>query len=193
MSLKYRRAREWLARRQQRPKRDYPVATLAHYGATRTVATKVVAGLILEEDGEVADLARWFAEEGDIRDDAAIFVELVDWLKVNEVQRVVIADGLMGCPHEEGIDYPEGGVCPRCPAWADEPLTYSRHCQVVTHEGVGLEVQIYAGVEGGWILEVVNARGTSIVWDDRFETDDEAFEAFRKTLDQQGLAAFADE
>jgi hypothetical protein len=22
-----------------------------------------------------------------------------------------------GCPHEEGIDYPEGEPCPQCPFW----------------------------------------------------------------------------
>src|SRR5712692_4405008 len=27
-------------------------------------------------------------------------------------------DGIIGCPHEEGIDYPEGKSCPQCPYWA---------------------------------------------------------------------------
>jgi hypothetical protein len=26
--------------------------------------------------------------------------------------------GLFGCPHEEGIDYPDGETCPQCPFWA---------------------------------------------------------------------------
>ncbi len=25
---------------------------------------------------------------------------------------------IIGCPHEEGIDYPDGEVCPQCPFWA---------------------------------------------------------------------------
>jgi hypothetical protein len=25
---------------------------------------------------------------------------------------------IIGCPHEEGIDYPEGKSCPQCPYWA---------------------------------------------------------------------------
>jgi hypothetical protein len=25
---------------------------------------------------------------------------------------------MLGCPHEEGIDYPEGEACPACPFWA---------------------------------------------------------------------------
>ena len=24
----------------------------------------------------------------------------------------------LGCPHEEGVDYPEGQICPQCPFWA---------------------------------------------------------------------------
>lgn len=31
---------------------------------------------------------------------------------------VVVADRIIGCPHEEGIDYPEGQTCPDCPFWA---------------------------------------------------------------------------
>jgi hypothetical protein len=34
------------------------------------------------------------------------------------VKTVVIADAIMGCPHEEGIDYPDGDSCPKCPYWA---------------------------------------------------------------------------
>jgi len=26
--------------------------------------------------------------------------------------------GIIGCPHEEGTDYPEGKSCPQCPFWA---------------------------------------------------------------------------
>ncbi len=216
MSLKIRRAREWLAKRQRQPKRDYPAATMVYYGPTKAVATKLVSAIIYGEDEAPGELETWFADEGDIRDDAGLIEEVVSWMKSCEVQRVVTIDGLMGCPHEEGIDYPEGENCPRCPDWADpdrvtgeltdeipndegmhDPddvtLIYSPHCQVVTHEGVDLDVQIYTGAEPGWLLEVVNERGTSIVWDDLFETDDEAFAAFKRTLDEEGLAAFADQ
>ena len=29
-----------------------------------------------------------------------------------------MTDRIIGCPHEEGIDY-EGSVCPRCEFWAN--------------------------------------------------------------------------
>jgi hypothetical protein len=28
------------------------------------------------------------------------------------------AKEMPGCPHEEGVDYPEGEACPDCPFWA---------------------------------------------------------------------------
>jgi hypothetical protein len=33
------------------------------------------------------------------------------------VKSVVMTDRIIGCPHEEGIDY-EGATCPACPFWA---------------------------------------------------------------------------
>jgi len=29
----------------------------------------------------------------------------------------VVTDGIIGCPHEEGIDFPVGEGCPYCPFW----------------------------------------------------------------------------
>jgi hypothetical protein len=28
-----------------------------------------------------------------------------------------MVDRIIGCPHEEGIDYPDGAECPECPFW----------------------------------------------------------------------------
>jgi hypothetical protein len=33
------------------------------------------------------------------------------------VKSVVMTDGIIGCPHEEGVDY-QGPTCPHCPFWA---------------------------------------------------------------------------
>ena len=40
------------------------------------------------------------------------------------------------------------------------------------------------------MLEVVNAAGTSIVWDDPFASDEDACAAFRKTVAEEGLQTF---
>jgi hypothetical protein len=63
-------------------------------------------------------LRRWFAESGDVRNDAAIFEEIAVFLRNHEVHSVAMVEEMMGCPHEEGIDYPEGETCPECPFWA---------------------------------------------------------------------------
>ena len=78
---------------------------------------------------------------------------------------------------------------------ADPVIRYSPLCQTVLHDGATLELQIYEGDPdpGRWLLEVVNENGTSIVWEDQFDTDVAAFEEFTRTLETEGLAAFADE
>jgi hypothetical protein len=40
------------------------------------------------------------------------------WRVIHGAKPVVMSDGIIGCPHEEGIDYPDGQVCPQCPYWA---------------------------------------------------------------------------
>jgi hypothetical protein len=35
----------------------------------------------------------------------------------HKVVSVAMADRIIGCPHEEAIDYPRGTVCPECPFW----------------------------------------------------------------------------
>jgi hypothetical protein len=44
-----------------------------------------------------------------------------------------------------------------------------------------------------WVLEVVNEEGMSIVWDDPFNSDQEADAAFRNTLASEGISAFLDD
>ena len=44
-----------------------------------------------------------------------------------------------------------------------------------------------------WSLEVVNAQGTSTVWDDLFPTDEAAFAEFQRTVSQEGMKAFLDQ
>jgi len=46
--------------------------------------------------------------------------------------------------------------------------------------------------EPGWSLEVVNASGTSTVWDDQFATDAVALDAFRQAVAHEGMACFLD-
>jgi hypothetical protein len=113
-----RRPRSPLEKRARRGFRGYPVATVAFYGPDDQCASKVAVGIVREQDAEADPLQRWFAEQGDIRRDSDIGVEILAFIREHGAQTVVMTDRIIGCPHEEGTDYPEGQVCPRCPFWA---------------------------------------------------------------------------
>ena len=40
------------------------------------------------------------------------------FFRIHAPARIAVMHSIFGCPHEEGIDYPDGGVCPQCPFWA---------------------------------------------------------------------------
>ena len=63
----------------------------------------------------------------------------------------------------------------------------------ITRDGVSITLEIYR-LEGDtdWSLEVVYNHGTSIVWDDRFKTDDLALAAFEQVVVEEGMATFLD-
>ena len=95
----------------------FPVATLAFYGPDNTTATKLAVGIILGEGQGLAELRRWVSDGSDIRLDETVAEEVLAFLAEFGVRSVAMAEGIIGCPHEEGIDY-EGPTCPRCPYWA---------------------------------------------------------------------------
>lgn len=76
----------------------------------------------------------------------------------------------------------------------DPEIINSRLSRGFIWEGYTLQIQIYRlDDRPGWTLEVVNEDGTSIVWDDLFDTDRDADDAFRETLELEGIEAFLDE
>jgi len=99
--------------------RGYPVATVAFYGPNDKLATKVVVSVIFTESNEPDVLNRWFSEgDVDVRYDLAIGEQILAFLKPYAPHSTVVTDRIIGCPHEEGTDYPEGASCPQCPYWA---------------------------------------------------------------------------
>lgn len=96
----------------------FPAATVAYYGPDDQHATKVVIGVVLNETADVGPLERWFSSGTDVRNDPIIAEQIGVFLQAHGVRSVVATDRIIGCPHEEGVDYPEGAKCPRCPFWA---------------------------------------------------------------------------
>jgi hypothetical protein len=76
-----------------------------------------VAVGIVGDKNEVLEMKRWFVKAQDVRIDRTINDDILSFIKEHEVQRVAMAGRILGCPHEEGIDYPEGSTCPQCPFW----------------------------------------------------------------------------
>ena len=66
------------------------------------------------------------------------------------------------------------------PEFIESPLS-----QTAKHNGVQVRVDIYGDVQGGWILEIVDAENTSHVWDERFETDQLALTEALRALDEE--------
>jgi hypothetical protein len=109
----------WLQKKARR-KTGFPVATIACYGPNDRFASKVVVGIIAsEKDADNALIEKWYSEDKDIRQDADIARQILQYIADHEVERVVMMDRIIGCPHEEGIDYPIGEKCPLCPFWTN--------------------------------------------------------------------------
>jgi hypothetical protein len=94
----------------------FPQATLAFYGPDDERATKAVLGIFLRE-GEESTLYRYFSEDKDIRFKIDVQESILAQIKEHEVRSLIMMEAVFGCPHEEGIDYPEGEACPQCPFW----------------------------------------------------------------------------
>jgi hypothetical protein len=93
---------------------DYPIGTVAMYGPDDKTTTKLAAGVILHADAEPI-IMRWVAT--DVTTNPKVQQEMKDFFLQHGVNGVAMSQGNMGCPHEEGEDFPEGEDCPFCPFW----------------------------------------------------------------------------
>src|SRR6266404_622534 len=96
--------------------RGWPIATIAFYGPNLHQATKTAVGIVPSENAEVEELRAWIVDRGDIRGDPGIAREILEFIEEHQVRSVAISDGIIGCPHQQGIDY-EGEWCPVCEFW----------------------------------------------------------------------------
>ena len=68
------------------------------------------------ENAEVEELREWKVDDGEIRADPRIAREILEFIDERRVLSVAMTAGIIGCPHQEGIDY-EGEWCPLCEFW----------------------------------------------------------------------------
>jgi hypothetical protein len=118
VSLKATWFRDKLRKKSKQGFQGFPVATVAYYGPSEARASKVAVSIILSEGAEPGSLERWFSEVADVRTDPQINEAVMHFIQKYGAKSVVMPDRIIGCPHEEGVDYPEGESCPQCPYWA---------------------------------------------------------------------------
>ena len=102
----------------KRGDQGHPAATIAFYGPDNKRASKAVLAIMLEEeDDDDPTLYRYFDDNTDVRFKIDVQRDMLARLNEHEVRTLVMLEKIFGCPHEEGIDYPEGESCPQCPFW----------------------------------------------------------------------------
>ena len=95
-------------------KPKFPIGTVAMYGPNDQITTKIVAGVIKREGAEPI-LERWMGTN--IKDSPKNKRQMQEFFQKHDVKSVVATERNIGCPHEEGLDFPLGEDCPFCPFW----------------------------------------------------------------------------
>ena len=72
--------------------------------------------IIANENADPEPMKSWFSD-ADVRNDALLIKELLAFIAEHSTESVIMADGIITCPHQEGIDYPDGEVCQECTFW----------------------------------------------------------------------------
>jgi hypothetical protein len=120
MSLKLNLFKTALRKKAEKGFQGHPLATIAFYGPDDRRATKVAVGIQANEDSDW-EMMPWHSPDIDIRRNAAVMEEIVKLVRRRQVKSITMPEQILGCPHEEGIDYPSGESCPECPFWAGRP------------------------------------------------------------------------
>lgn len=77
----------------------------------------------------------------------------------------------------------------------DEPeIIDSPLCQTYCSDGVQVRVDIYrCDDDSTWVLEVTDEQGTSLVYEEAFSTDSEAWAQFERDVKEEGIGYFIHE
>ena len=93
---------------------SFPLATVTYHGPNPERATKIIVGILKDKNQEPV-IKSWSGDN--IAEDVAAAKEITFFIQEHAVTRVLTSEWVLSCPHEEGIDYPEGEDCPHCPDW----------------------------------------------------------------------------
>lgn len=72
-------------------------------------------------------------------------------------------------------------------------IVSSSYSGSVIEEGISVRLENYRLEKvQQWVLEGVNDAGTSIVWNEYFASDEDAYAAFRQLISEEGMQCFLD-
>jgi hypothetical protein len=87
------------------------IVTAAFYGPDDERASK----LVIAVPGSRQEPHRWMSV--DVLEDSTVLAEARAALAGLRATCITVTAGTIGCPHEEGDDFRDGGECSVCPAW----------------------------------------------------------------------------
>lgn len=72
---------------------------------------------------------------------------------------------------------------------AEQEIELSELSSELTHEGITVQVGIYraAGSQDGWTLEVIDEDDNSLIWEDTFALEQDAWDEFERALSEEGI------
>ena len=94
----------------------HPFGTIAYFGPDDQTITKIVIGVMIDKNTNPI-IKKWQGKG--IAENATVAAEIGEFFQEYAVQNIVMTEGIIGCPHEEGIDYPEGETCQECLFWQE--------------------------------------------------------------------------
>jgi hypothetical protein len=62
--------------------------------------------------------------------------------------------------------------------------------ETITQDDQSIELQVSSDKDGEWWLKLVDKDSNNTVWEDSFETSDEAFAEGRSAIKEEGIATF---
>jgi hypothetical protein len=74
------------------------------------------AGFREPERAEPLEVQDWKVKTDDVRADTDSAQKIMDFVERHGVLSIIMTDGILGCPHQQGIDY-EGEWCLVCEFW----------------------------------------------------------------------------
>jgi hypothetical protein len=107
-----------LHKKAKKGRRGWPLATVAFYGPDAGHASKVNVSILPAWDATATAMRAWTIASGDIRSDGGVAEAMLGFIAEHGALSVGMAPKILGCPHQQGIDY-DGDWCPdpHCAYW----------------------------------------------------------------------------